>query len=435
MIGITYITEANRRAFLAKAAGKSHDSVQSSYDNIRDAQKVVDGVIEDIKTRGDEALFYYTEKWDKVRLDAKSAVLYPDGIAEIAKRLEPEKYGVIARAAKRIEKFHALQKQKSWFETGENGEILGQLVTPVESVGAYAPGGTAVLSSSLLMCVIPARVAGVKSVAVCTPADGNGEISPALAAAAHIAGVDIIYKFGGAQAIAALAYGTETVQKVDKVVGPGNLYVALAKKSVFGQVGIDSIAGPSEITVIADAAANPAYVAADMLSQAEHIMGSAICLTDSAELAAAVQLELERQIRTLPTGAAAAASLRDNGAIAVVPDIRAALALSNEIAPEHLELCVGEAFSFLPLVKNAGAVFLGPYTPEPVGDYYAGPNHILPTDGKARFFSPLCVDDFVKKTSVISFSEEALRQAAADVTAFAEMEKLSAHAEAVRIRL
>ena len=439
MIEITEVNESNRKAFLERMANKSYDSVKKLYPNlttnIEEAQKVVDEVIEAVKTRGDEALFFYTEKWDKIKLNAENAVLGPEEIAKIAERLDPEQYGVMARAAERIERFHSLQKQKSWFDTSDNGEILGQMVIPVGSVGMYAPGGVAVLSSSFLMCAVPAKVAGVKNIAVCSPPDKNGMISPAIAAAAKITGVNKIYKIGGIQAIAAMAYGTETVQKVDKIVGPGNIYVALAKKSVFGQVGIDSIAGPSEITVIADANANPAYVAADMLSQAEHIMASAVLVTDSAELAAAVKAELERQIRLLPTGAAAEASLRDNGAIAVVSDIRAAIELANEIAPEHLELYIDNAFTWLPLIKNAGAVFLGPYSPEPVGDYYAGPNHVLPTGGTARFFSPLSVDDFVKKTSIISFSKTALEQSARDVMAFAKTEGLAAHAEAVRIRM
>jgi len=435
LIEIFDLRERGTEAFLERIRNKSYKNAQQAYDSAASAQKTVDEIVEAVKTRGDEALIFYAEKLDNARLTAGRMVIEPDEIAEIASRLDPAQYAVIERAARRIRRFHELQRRKSWFETGEDGEILGQLVTPVERVGAYVPGGTAVLPSSLLMSVIPARVAGVKSVAVCTPPHAGGEISPALCAAAKIAGADRIYTVGGAAAVAALAYGTETVRRVDKIVGPGNIYVALAKKAVFGQVGIDSIAGPSEITVIADGAADPAYVAADLLSQAEHVMSSAICLTDSAELAAAVKTELERQIGQLSTRGAAEASLRGNGAIAVVKDIKSAIDLANAIAPEHLELCVGSAFSYLPLVKNAGAVFLGKYSPEPMGDYIAGPNHILPTGGTARFFSPLSVDDFVKKTSIISLSKKVFEQLAGDVMEFAGMEKLAAHAASVRVRL
>jgi len=429
LIEIMDVNDGNRLDFMRKIRRKSDDHAEA-------AAKVVDEIIKDVRTRGDEALFYYTEKFDKVKLDPSSVIMDKDEIAKVAARLDTEQYAVIARAAERIERFHNLQKQKSWFETRENGEILGQLVNPVESVGAYVPGGTQVLSSSLLMNVIPAKVAGVKNVAVCTPPDKNGEISPALCAAAKIAGAERIYKVGGAQAIAALAYGTETVKKADKVVGPGNIYVALAKKAVFGQVGIDSVAGPSEIAIIADENANPAYVAADLLSQAEHdVMARAICITTSKKLADAIKTELENQIKLLSRSAIAEASVRDNGIIAVVKDIDTALCIANEIAPEHLELCIENPFAYLPFIKNAGAVFLGAYSPEPVGDYYAGPNHVLPTGESSRFFSPLSVEDFVKKTSIISFSKAAFEQSAPDIIKFAEMEGLGAHAESIKIRL
>lgn len=392
-------------------------------------------IVENVRINGDSALFEYTKKFDGFVATAKNVVASHEEFEEARGSLDTGMLDVIRKAARRITDFHLREKRNGWLETKENGEILGQLYRPLESAGVYVPGGKAAYPSSVLMNVIPARVAGVKSVVMATPAGKDGKINPAVLVAAETAGVDAVYKIGGAQAVAAFAYGTESVPKVDKITGPGNVYVQAAKRAVFGTVGIDSIAGPSEILIIADETANPVFVAADMLSQAEHDeLSRATLVTTDENLAKNVQSELEAQTARLGRKSVIDASLNNNGAIIVVKTLEDAAAISNEIAPEHLELCVNEPLSLLPLVQNAGAVFMGHYTPEPLGDYMAGPSHVLPTNGTARFFSPLSTDDFMKKTSVLSFGKEAFTELSKDVARFAEAEGLTAHANAIYVR-
>ena len=397
-----------------------------------DVAAAVREIIADVRANGDEALFRYTEKFDKAKLT--SLRVSEDEIAEAVSQVPKKFIGILKKAAANIEKYHEKQKRDG-FVIKEDGRIIGQKVMPVEAAGIYVPGGTAAYPSTVLMDAIPAGIAGVKDIVMVTPPGADGKINPVILAAANIAGVTKIFKVGGAQAIAALAYGTESVPKVDKIVGPGNAYVAEAKKQVFGTVSIDMIAGPSEIMIIADGKSEPSYVAADLLSQAEHDkMASAVLVTDSYELAYAVSEEIEKQLPQLKRAEIARASIDGNGKIIVTDDLAVAADVSNAIAPEHLELCVDDPFSLLEKIKNAGSVFLGRNCPEALGDYFAGPNHTLPTGGTARFSSPLSVDDFVKKMQFTYYSAEALCEVAADVAYFAEAEGLTAHAKSAVIR-
>lgn len=399
-----------------------------------DIYNQVDDVVKNVKANGDKALIEYCRRFDKVELTASDLKVSKDEIEQAYQKIDAGLLEVIRRAKANIESFHAKQKENSWFSAEKDGVILGQLYRPLEVVGVYVPGGTAAYPSSVLMNVVPAKVAGVDKVVMVTPPKQGG-INPAVLVAANEAGVDEIYKLGGAQAVAALAFGTESVPKVDKIVGPGNAYVAMAKKLVYGYCDIDAIAGPSEITVVADESAKAAFVAADLLSQAEHdVLASSVLITTSRELGEEVQQEIERQMDCLDRKDIMRKSIDDYGAVVVVKDIEAALEVVNKIAPEHLELCVQEPFSLLSGIRNAGAIFLGHYTSEPLGDYFAGPNHVLPTSGTARFFSPLNISDFVKKSSVISYTRKALEGVKDDVIKFAEAEGLGAHANAIKVR-
>ena len=399
----------------------------------RDVSGVVREVIADVRARGDRALLDYTERFDGVRLD--NLAVTPEEISEALDRAAPEFLRVLRRAAENIRLFHEAQKRQSFVLTPRPGVTMGQRIIPVDRAGLYVPGGTAPLSSTVLMDAIPARIAGVPEVVMVTPPGRDGKVHPSILCAAHVAGVDRIFKVGGAQAIAALAYGTETVPRVDKIVGPGNMYVAEAKRQVFGQVSIEMIAGPSEILVVADGASDPRHVAADLLSQAEHDkVASAVLVTDSLPLAEAVRDELERQLPLLKRADIARASIDGNGKIIVTDDLRKAIDVANALAPEHLELCVERPFDWLGQVRHAGSVFLGRDCPEALGDYLAGPNHTLPTSGAARFSSPLSVDDFVKKTQFTYFTRDALRDVADDVALFARTEGLTGHARSALIR-
>ena len=396
--------------------------------------KTVGEVISSVRQKGDEALMEYASRFDNVKLTAETMRVSKEEMAEAYSRVDGELIEVIRKAKANIEAFHAKQKENSWFSSEKDGVILGQLYRPMEIVGVYVPGGTAAYPSSVLMNVVPAKVAGVPKVVMVTPPKKEG-INPAVLVAANEAGVDEIYRIGGAQAVAALAFGTESIPKVDKIVGPGNIYVATAKRMVYGYCDIDAVAGPSEITVVADETANPCFVAADMLSQAEHdVMASAILITTSGRLAEEVKKELEKQASRLSRKEIIEKSLENYGAIIITESLEEAMEVANRIAPEHLELCVQEPFSLLGSVRNAGAIFLGNYSSEPLGDYFAGPNHVLPTSGTARFFSPLNVGDFIKKSSIISYSAKALGSVKDDVIRFAEAEGLTAHANAIRIR-
>ena len=401
----------------------------------REVQDKVAEIISEIRQKGDEALFEYTKQFDKADISKDNVAVTKEEIEQAYAETDEKIINVMKKSAERIRIFHEEQKQKSWFKTSENGEILGQLIRPLERVGVYVPGGKAAYPSSVLMNVVPAKVAGVPEIVMATPPGIDGKISPETIVAAVEAGITEIYKVGGAQAIAAFAFGTESISKVDKIVGPGNIFVALAKRAVYGYVNLDSIAGPSEILIIADETANPKYAAADLLSQAEHDeLASAIFITPCAELAVRVHKELEIQTEKLERKEIIKSSLENYGGVIVVDNIDEAINLSNRIAPEHLEVCTKNPFDILPKIKNAGAVFLGNYTPEPLGDYMAGPNHVLPTGGTAKFFSPLCVDDYIKKSSILSFSEEAFMEIGKDVIKFAECEGLTAHANSVRVR-
>ena len=390
-------------------------------------------IIRNVRERGDEALREYTEKFDHAR--PASLTVTPEETEEALRSVEPDFLRILEEAAANIRKFHSRQVRNSFIINDEDGIVMGQKVIPVDRAGLYVPGGTAVYPSTVLMDVIPAKIAGVKEVIVTTPPGPDGKINPAILAAASVAGADRIVKAGGAQAIAALAYGTESVPKADRIVGPGNAYVAEAKRQVYGVVSIDMIAGPSEILVVADGASNPAHVAADMLSQAEHDrVATAVLVTDSAALAEQVSAEIEKQIPQLLRAGIARESIDRNGKIIVAETLRAAIDIANEIAPEHLELCVDNPFDYLDSIRHAGSVFLGRNCPEALGDYLAGPNHTLPTQGTARFSSPLSVDDFVKKTQYTYYTKEALARVAKDVAAFAEKEGLTGHARSAVIR-
>ena len=405
-----------------------------STNSFSEQQGKVDKIVADIRERGDEALFEYTERFDGVKLTEDTVTVTEEEIKEAYDKIDPELLKVIRDAIVNIRDYHMLQKRASWFET-KDGIFLGQRILPIARVGVYVPGGRAVLSSSVLMNVIPAKVAGVPEIIMVTPPQKEGGLNPASVVAAVEAGVTKILKAGGAQAIAALAYGTKSIPKVDKIVGPGNIFVALAKKAVYGSVGIDSIAGPSEILVLADETADPKYVAADLLSQAEHDeMASAILVTTSAELAEKVSVEVDRMTEKLSRKEIIKKSLENYGCIFIAESMDDAVRAANAIASEHLEILTKDPFNTMTYIKNAGAIFLGPYSSEPLGDYFAGPDHILPTNGTAKFFSPLNVDDFVKKSSVISYSEEALKPVYKEIITFAEAEGLTAHANSIAVR-
>lgn len=393
-------------------------------------------IVRRVRSEGDRALFEYTQKFDCPFMDQSKVRVTAEEMKVAFDDLPKDLQNAMILSAGRIEAFHEKQKQNTWMDVKENGEILGQRVLPLEIVGVYVPGGKAAYPSSVLMNAIPAKVAGVSRIVMTTPANKEGLLSQEVLAAAYIAGVTEIYKVGGAQAVAALAFGTETIPKVDKIVGPGNIYVALAKREVFGYVNIDSIAGPSEILIVADESANPTFLAADLLSQAEHDqLASSILITPSKAVAEEVQKEVIRFYEQLPRQAILKESLTHYSKIVIVKDLDAACKIANVIAPEHLELAVTAPFEALTKIKNAGAIFLGHYTPEPVGDYMAGPNHVLPTNGTARFFSPLGVDDFVKKSSILSFTKEALMPLGESIVKFAKSENLYAHALSVQVRL
>ena len=398
-----------------------------------DVSGIVADIIENVKSNGDSALFEYCEKFDKAKLS--SLEVTDAEIEEAFNAVEPEFIRIIRTAAENIRRFHERQVRNSFIISEQDGVVTGQKVTPIEKVGLYVPGGTAAYPSTVLMDSIPAKIAGCGEICITTPPSADGKVNPVILAAAKIAGVDRIFKVGGAQAVAALAYGTETVPKVDKIVVPGNAFVAEAKKQVFGTVSIDMIAGPSEILIVADGTCNPDFVAADLLSQAEHDkMASAVLVTDSAELAQKVSASLERQIPRLLRAEIARASIDNNGKIIVADNLLKAIDIANEIAPEHLELCVDNPFDYLDKIKHAGSIFMGKYCPEALGDYYAGPNHTLPTSGTARFSSPLSVDDFVKKSQYTYYTRDALEKVAEDVAFFARKEGLTAHAESAVIR-
>ena len=395
----------------------------------------VSTIIDDIKSRRDEAVFEYTKKFDGYDLNADNIIVTEDEIKAAYEEIDAGLVEIIRKALVNIRNYHAKQKRNSWFDATPDGTILGQKITPLARVGVYVPGGKAAYPSSVLMNVVPAKVAGVDEIIMCTPPGKDGKIYCGTLVAAKEAGVDVIYKVGGAQAIAAMAYGTESVPKVDKIVGPGNIYVALAKKAVYGQVGIDSIAGPSEIMVLADESANPRFVAADLLSQAEHDeLASAILVTTSRELAEKVSEETEGFLRELSRRQIIEKSLENYGYILLAKDMDEAGAVVNEIASEHLELVTKDPFQTMTKIRNAGAIFLGEYSSEPLGDYFAGPNHVLPTNGTAKFFSPLEVDDFIKKSSIISYSREALGAIHTDIEKFAQAEGLTAHANSIKVR-
>ena len=398
-----------------------------------DVADIVTDIIDTVKKNGDKALFEYCEKFDKVALS--SLEVSAEEIEEAFQLVEPKFIEILEKAAKNIRTFHEKQVRNSFIISEQDGVITGQKVTPIEKVGLYVPGGTAAYPSTVLMDSIPAKIAGCEEICITTPPSANGKVNPVILAAAKIAGVDRIFKIGGAQAVAALAYGTETVPKVDKIVGPGNAFVAEAKRQVFGLVSIDMIAGPSEILVIADGNSDARFVAADLLSQAEHDkMASAVLVTDSEDLAQKVSDELERQLALLPREEIARTSIDNNGKIIIADNLTDVIDVANEIAPEHLELCVDNPFDYLDKIKNAGSIFMGRYCPESLGDYFAGPNHTLPTSGTARFSSPLSVDDFVKKSQYTYYTKEALSKVADDVAFFAEKEGLSAHARSATIR-
>ena len=398
-------------------------------------ESTVNEIIENVKANKDKALFDYTLKFDKCEINSDNIRVTKEEIDEAIKSLDPEFIEVMKKSAENIRVFHEKQKRNTWIDTKDDGSILGQRILPIEISGVYVPGGTAAYPSSVLMNVMPAKVAGVERIIMCTPPGKDGKVNPGTLAAASIAGVTEIYKVGGAQAIAAMAFGTESVPKVDKITGPGNIFVALAKKACFGYVSIDSIAGPSEILVLADETANPRFVAADLLSQAEHdVLASAILITTSRKLADEVSTEIDGFLKKLERADIISKSLDNYGYIFVADNMSDAIDATNAVASEHLEIITENPFETMTKVKNAGAIFLGSYSSEPLGDYFAGPNHILPTNGTARFFSPLNVDDFMKKTSIISYSKDALEKVHKDIELFAKKEGLTAHANSIAVR-
>lgn len=408
--------------------------LKRSPTNYTQYESVVADVIAKVRTEGDAAVFAYTKKFDGADMNASNIIVTDAEIEEAYREVSPELLDVIRKALVNIRDYHAKQVQNSWFDS-KDGIILGQKVTALENVGVYVPGGKAVYPSSVLMNIVPAKVAGVDHIYMCTPCDANGKVYASTLVAAKEAGADKIFKVGGAQAIAAMAFGTESIPKVDKIVGPGNIYVALAKKAVFGHVSIDSIAGPSEILVLADETANPRYVAADLLSQAEHDeLASAILVTTSRTLAEQVSKEIDGFLEVLSRREIISKSLENYGYLLIADTKEDAIAATNAIASEHLEIVTANPFEDMTKIRNAGAIFLGSYSSEPLGDYFAGPNHVLPTNGTARFFSALCVDDFIKKSSIISYSKEALEAVHTDIETFATCEQLTAHANSIKVR-
>ena len=398
-------------------------------------EKDVAKILEDVKREGDKALFGYTARFDGAHLDAETVRVTEQEIQEAYDQVDEELLGIIRRALHNIRTYHEKQRQNSWFDSRPDGTILGQKVTALARVGVYVPGGKAAYPSSVLMNIAPAKAAGVDEIIMVTPPDKNGKVTPTTLVAAKEAGADVVYKIGGAQAIGALAYGTESIPKVDKIVGPGNIYVALAKKAVYGHVSIDAIAGPSEILVIADDSANPSYVAADLLSQAEHDeLASAILVTTSEELADAVSKEVDRFTAQLSRKEIIQKSLDNYGYILIAESMDEAISIANEIASEHLEIQTKNPYDVMTKIRNAGAIFIGEYSSEPLGDYFAGPNHVLPTNGTAKFFSALSVDDFIKKSSIVYYSKSALRNIHKDIIQFATSEQLTAHANSIAVR-
>ena len=411
------------------------DLLKRSPNQYSTYEKDVAKILEDVKWKGDEALFGYTARFDGAHLDAETVRVTEQEIQEAYDQVDEELLGIIRKALHNIRTYHEKQRQNSWFDSRPDGTILGQKVTALARVGVYVPGGKAAYPSSVLMNIAPAKAAGVDEIIMVTPPDKNGKVTPTTLVAAKEAGADVVYKIGGAQAIGALAYGTKSIPKVDKIVGPGNIYVALAKKAVYGHVSIDAIAGPSEILVIADDSANPSYVAADLLSQAEHDeLASAILVTTSEELADAVSKEVDRFTAQLSRKEIIQKSLDNYGYILIAESMDEAISIANEIASEHLEIQTKNPYDVMTKIRNAGAIFIGEYSSEPLGDYFAGPNHVLPTNGTAKFFSPLSVDDFIKKSSIIAYSKEALEKVHEDIESFAAAERLSAHANSIHVR-
>ncbi len=425
---IVELTERERENIL-------ENLLQRSPNQYGKYESTVNEILEEVKNRRDQALFDYTEKFDGVRITADTFQVTLEEIEEAYAQVDPKLIEIIRKSLKNIQEYHQKQVRYSWFDSKPDGTLLGQKVTALERVGVYVPGGKAVYPSSVLMNIVPAKVAGVDRIIMTTPPGKDGKVYPITLVAAKEAGVDEIYKVGGAQAIGALAYGTESIPKVDKIVGPGNIFVALAKKAVYGHVSIDSIAGPSEILVLADETANPRYVAADLLSQAEHDeMASAILITTSRELAERVSEGVDQFVRELSRGEIIQKSLDAYGYLLVAENMQEAIDTANAIASEHLEIVTRNPYDIMTRIRNAGAIFLGEYSSEPLGDYFAGPNHVLPTNGTAKFFSPLSVDDFIKKSSIISYSREALEQVHQDIEEFARAEKLTAHANSIAVR-
>jgi histidinol dehydrogenase len=415
--------------------GKFSAIIERGEESGRDVEELVQGIISEVRKRGDEALLEYTKRFDRLDCGAAGLEITEAEFDEAFSQIDPQDLAALKLAVERVARFHEKQKQQSWLSTEEPDIMVGQKVTPLAKVGIYVPGGKACYPSSVIMNAVPAKVAGVGEIIMVVPAPG-GETNPHVLAAAKLAGVDRVFRIGGAQAVAALAYGTATVPRVDKITGPGNIYVATAKKLVFGQVGIDMIAGPSEILVINDGSGNAAHIAADLLSQAEHDeLASSVLITTSRSFGEEVAAEVERQLLELPRQAIARKSWESFGVIIVAGTLDEAIAFSNRIAPEHLELAVENSFEILPLITNAGAIFMGHYTPEASGDYLAGPNHTLPTGGTARFFSPLSVDDFVKKSSIIHFTKDGLQRIGKDIVRIAGLEGLDAHGRSVSLRL
>ena len=411
------------------------DLLKRSPNNYTQYESSVNEIIANVRSNGDQAVFDYTQKFDGATVTADNIEVTEDEIAEAYELVDQKLLEVIRKAKENIRVYHEKQKQYSWFDSSIPGTMLGQKVTPIAKAGVYVPGGKAVYPSSVLMNIMPAKVAGVEEIIMTTPCNKAGKINPSTLVAAKEAGADRVFKVGGAQAIAALAFGTESIPKVDKIVGPGNIYVALAKKAVFGYVSIDSIAGPSEILVLADETANPRFVAADLLSQAEHDeLASAILITTSEKLAEEVSKEVDGFCEVLSRKAIIEKSLENYGYILIAPDLDTAIETANEIASEHMEIVTANPFEVMTKIKNAGAIFLGEYSSEPLGDYFAGPNHVLPTNGTAKFFSPLSVDDFIKKSSIISYSRDALHAVYKDIAQFADCEQLTAHANSIRVR-
>ena len=411
------------------------DLLKRDPNNYSAYEGTVQEIVDDVRARGDEALFEYTKKFDGAELSADNIRVTQAEIQEALSQVDPNLLAVMKKSMKNIREYHEKQKRYSWFDSKPNGTILGQKVSALSSVGVYVPGGKAAYPSSVLMNIIPAEVAGVEKIVMVTPPGKDGKVNPVTLIAAHLAGATEVYKVGGAQAIAALAFGTKSIPRVNKIVGPGNIFVALAKKAVYGHVSIDSIAGPSEILVLADETANPRYVAADLLSQAEHDeLASAILVTTSMELAKKVSAEAEAFVQKLSRKAILEKSLENYGYILVADSMEEAIETANAIASEHLEIVTKNPFEVMTKIQNAGAIFMGEYSSEPLGDYFAGPNHVLPTNGTAKFFSPLSVDDFIKKSSIIYYSKEALEPVHKDIETFAEAEHLTAHANSIRVR-